>query len=72
MLLPYSVQAVWGVVTNLGEWQWHRDIRDIEVLSERQFIEKAKSGVNTRFTVTVNISHRRWAFLMENQNITGG
>ena len=50
---------------------WRNDLKRVEVLDEAHFVEHTKSGYATRFTVTVWEPPRRWAFTMENGNMTG-
>ena len=41
------------------------------MLDETHFVEHAKSGYATNFTVTACEPLRRWAFTMENGNMSG-
>ena len=43
----------------------------MEVLDETHFAEHTKSGCTTHFTVTAREPLRRWAFTMENGNMSG-
>ena len=43
----------------------------MEVLSETTFVEYAKSGYATTFTVTACEKPTFWAFRMENENMSG-
>ena len=68
---PCPVERVWQVVTDLTNTSWRSDLKRVEVLDEAHFVEHTKSGYATRFTVTVWEPPRRWAFTMENGNMTG-
>ena len=43
----------------------------VEVLDETHFVEHAKSGYATNFSVTACEPLRRWSFAMENGNMSG-
>lgn len=66
-----DIQRVWEVVTSLKNYSWRSDLSKIEILNENQFIEYAKNGYPTTFTVTSSEPYKRWEFDMENGNIKG-
>lgn len=66
-----DVQKVWNVVTSLKNYQWRSDLNSVEVLEEKKFVEYAKNGYPTTFTVTCEIPYERWEFDMENSNMKG-
>ena len=68
---PCSVERVWQVVTDLTNTAWRSDLKRVEVLDEAHFVEHTKSGYATSFTVTDCKALRRWAFTMENGNMSG-
>lgn len=68
---PCSVEQVWQVVTDLSCTVWRSDLARVEVLDETHFVEYTKSGYATAFTVTAYEPLRRWAFTMENGNMSG-
>ncbi len=65
------VARVWQIVTDLSHTAWRSDLARVEVLDEAHFVEHTKSGYATNFTVTASEPLRRWAFTMENGNISG-
>jgi len=65
------VERMWRVVTDLSNTAWRSDLKRVEVLDEIHFVEHAKSGYATNFTVTAYEPLRRWAFTMENGNMSG-
>ena len=65
------VERVWQVVTDLSNTAWRSDLKRVEVLDEARFVEHTKSGYVTNFTVTACEPLRRWAFTMENGNMSG-
>lgn len=68
---PCPVEQVWRTVTDLTNTAWRSDLKRVEVLDESHFIEHTKSGYATNFTVTACEPLRRWAFTMENGNMSG-
>ena len=65
------VEQVWQTVTDLAHPVWRSDLARVEVLDETHFVEHTKSGYATSFTVTDCKALRRWAFTMENGNMSG-
>lgn len=65
------VERMWQVVTDLSNTAWRSDLARVEVLDETHFVEHTKSGYATNFTVTACEPLRRWAFTMENGNMSG-
>ena len=65
------VERVWQVVTDLTHTTWRSDLVRVEVLDAAHFVEHTKSGYATNFTVTACEPFRRWAFAMENGNMSG-
>ena len=65
------VERVWQTVTDLSNTAWRSDLKRVEVLDETHFVEHTKSGYATNFTVTACEPLRRWAFTMENGNMSG-
>ena len=68
---PSPVERVWQVATNLSHTAWRSDLARVEVLDEVHFVEHTKSGYATNFTVMACEPFRRWAFIMENDNMSG-
>lgn len=68
---PCSVEQVWQVVTDLAHTAWRSDLARVEVLDEDHFVEHTQNGYATNFTVTACEPLRRWAFTMENGNMSG-
>ena len=68
---PCPVEQVWQTATELTHTAWRSDLDRVEVLDETHFVEHTKSGYATSFTVTDCKALRRWAFTMENGNMSG-
>ena len=69
--LPCPVERVWQTVTDLSHTAWRSDLARVEVLDESHFVEHTKTGYATHFSVTACEPLRRWAFTMENGNMSG-
>ena len=68
---PCPVERVWQTATDFSHTAWRSDLKQVEVLDEAHFVEHTKSGYATHFTVTAWEPLLRWAFTMENGNMTG-
>ena len=64
-------EQVWAVVTDLDNWQWRRDLSRLEAAGPDAFTEYDRGGFPTHFTVTERRPPVRWAFDLENANLTG-
>ena len=69
--LPCPVERVWQTATDLSHTAWRSDLARVEVLDETHFVEHTQSGYATNFTVTACEPLCRWAFTMENGNMSG-
>ena len=70
-LMPYPPERVWAVVTDLDRWQWRSDLSRLDHIGEDAFTEYDKTGFPTHFTVTDRRPTSRWAFDVDNANLTG-
>lgn len=68
---PCPVEWVWQTVTDLTRTAWRSDLARVEIVDGTHFIEHTKSGYATNFTVAACEPPRRWAFVMENGNMSG-
>ena len=65
------VEIVWDTVTNLNNFSWRSDLKDVKIIDEHNFIEIAKNGIETYFRITECIKYRSWIFEIDNKNIKG-
>lgn len=70
-VVPQTPEAVWAVVTDLDNWQWRSDLEGLERTGPETFVEYGKGGFATNFTVTCRREPVRWAFDLENANMSG-
>ena len=67
-----DVQKVWDIVTDNLNYSWRSDISKIEVSNDGQsFVEYAKNGFPTTFTITLKMPCERYEFDIENKNMIG-
>lgn len=66
-----DLQRVWEVVTSLEHYSWRNDLSKVEIIGKNQFIEYAKNGYPTTFTITKADPCRQWEFDMENSGMKG-
>ena len=71
VILLCPIETVWDAVTNLNDFAWRSDLKDIRIIDEHNFIEISKNGIETYFRVTECIKYQSWAFEIENKNIRG-
>ena len=69
--LVYPIEKVWNKVTDLHNFSWRSDLKDIKIIDENNFMEITKDGIKTNFKVTEFKKHNIWAFEIENENIKG-
>ena len=69
--LLYPIEVVWDTVTNLKDFSWRSDLKDVKIIDENNFIEITKNGVETYFRITECIKYQSWIFEIENKNIKG-
>ena len=65
------IERVWDTVTDLNNYYWRSDLKDIKIIDDNNFIEITKDGIETYFKVTAFMKYQYWAFEIENKNIKG-
>ena len=65
------IEIVWDTVTNLKDFSWRSDLKDVKIIDEHNFIEIAKNGIETYFRITECIKYQSWIFEIDNKNIKG-
>lgn len=65
------VQKVWDAVTDHGDISWRKDLDDITFHDESSFIERAKNGFATTFSVSLKQPDERYELDMSNANMSG-
>lgn len=63
--------VLWNVITNNTDYSWRSDVSKIEIVDQTHFIEYAKNGYPTYFTVTKKEERKEYRFSMKNTNISG-
>ncbi len=67
----HDVETVWNTVTDLKNYSWRSELKEIKVTDETHFTEYTKEGFATNFTVTAKEPCKSWGFDMENENMKG-
>ena len=62
---------MWNEVTDLNDFVWRSDLKNIRIVDDNKFVEISKDGIETYFEVTECIQNQCWSFEIENQNIKG-
>ena len=62
---------MWNKVTDLNDFVWRSDLKNIRIVDDNKFVEISKDGIETYFEVTECIQNQCWSFEIENQNIKG-
>lgn len=65
------IERVWNKVTDLNDFVWRSDLKNIRIIDDNKFVEISKDGIETYFEVTECIQNQCWSFEIENQNIKG-
>lgn len=68
--LSADIEKVWTLVTSF-DGAWRSDLRGIERLDEKNFVEIDKSGFRTHFTITVFEPYSLYELDIDNDNISG-
>ena len=67
-----SAEKVWNTVTSSENYSWRSDLEKIEVIDKgKRFIEYAKGGFATEFTIISFKPYELYEFDMENENMSG-
>ena len=51
------IEIVWDTVTNLNDYSWRSDLKDVRIIDEHSFIEITKDGIETYFKITECIKY---------------
>ena len=65
------IEKVWNKVTDLNDFVWRSDLKNIRIIDDNKFVEISKDGIETYFKVTECIKNQCWSFEIENENIKG-
>ena len=66
-----EAEKVWEVLENLSDCSWRRNIREIEVISDTQFVEISKEGYRTSYTIVEKEECKSVSLEFENENMHG-
>lgn len=66
-----DIEKLWEIVTDNTQYIWRSDLSKIEVIDDKHFIEYAKNGFPTNFTITSKVYLKEYKFDIENSKIKG-
>lgn len=66
-----DIKELWNTITDNTNYAWRSDLSKIEIIDDEHFIEYAKNGYPTYFTVSSKIRFKEYKFNIENTNIEG-
>ncbi len=66
-----SIEKLWNIITDNSNYTWRSDLSKIDIVDENHFIEYAKNGYPTYFTITSKHKFKEYKFDIENTNIRG-
>lgn len=69
--LDATVDEVFNIVADNKNFSWRSDLDRIEIVGDNKFIEYAKDGFPTEFTITDCVPNSYYAFNIDNANMSG-
>ena len=71
-MIQCDIQKVWETISAVNHYHtWRSDVDEIELIGEKKFIEHAKNGYSTTYTVTLAEPHKRWELEVEDSHTKG-
>lgn len=66
-----SIDDVFKIITDNNNYSWRSDLDRIDIVGDNKFVEYAKNGFPTEFTITDCIPNSYYAFNIDNANMSG-
>lgn len=66
-----SIDDVFKIITDNNNYSWRSDLDKIDIVGDNKFVEYAKNGFPTEFTITDCIPNSYYAFNIDNANMSG-
>ncbi len=66
-----NIEKLWNIITDNSNYGWRSDLSKIVIIDDKHFIEYAKNGYPTYFTITSKHKFKEYKFDIENTNIKG-
>jgi len=70
-VLNSRVEKVWDTITDNEKWQWRSDLQNLKILSNKEFIEYGKGGMEIHFTITKKEEYNVYGFTMDSKYFSG-
>ncbi len=64
-------ETLWNMVTDLTDWSWRSDIKRIEVINDKHFIEYTNKEFATYFEIIEKTFCQVYRFQLQNSHMTG-
>lgn len=69
--LDYDQTEIWKIITNNSNYAWRSDVKRIEIINDKEFLEYDKNNFETHFTITCFEPCHRYEFDIKNKNMEG-
>lgn len=66
-----SIDDVFKIITDNNNYSWRSDLDRIDIVGDNKFVEYAKNGFPTEFTITDCVPNSYYAFNIDNANMYG-
>lgn len=67
-----EIERVWEVLTSVDQFKtWRSDLKEVDILDEKRYVESTKDGYVTSFTVLKSEPCERLILDTENENLKG-
>ncbi len=66
-----NIEKLWNIITDNNNYTWRSDLSKIDIIDDKHFIEYAKNGYPTYFSITSKEKFKEYKFDIENTNIRG-
>lgn len=66
-----SIDDVFKIITDNNNYSWRSDLDRIDIVGDNKFVEYAKNGFPTEFTITDCVPNSYYAFNIDNANMCG-
>lgn len=66
-----SIDDVFKIITDNNNYSWRSDLDKINIVGDNKFVEYAKNGFPTEFTITDCVPNNYYAFNIDNANMYG-
>lgn len=69
--LKKDIKSVWQIVSDNSNYQWRSDVKRLDIINEKEFIEYDYHDFKTHFKITNKEMFRQYEFDIDNKNLRG-